>query len=214
MGSFEVLNDMWARDGNHVFTGGTMLRGLEAREVKVLSLCFATDGAVAASWHGIIKDADAAAFRALDVGAVPDHRNSTDEWLVEGYAADENSVWFYMASCGQAKKLKGVDVRTFRALEFGFGKDTDSVFFETFRIRGADARKFKVLDCGYAMDGARVFYGQTEVEGADPSTFEIVDPGNWIARDARSYWQRDEKMQKPPKAGKRSLVAALRTKGI
>ena len=76
-----------------------------------------------------------------------------------------------------------------------YGKDKDSVFFNTCRIDGATPASFTPLDFGYSKDDKNVFYRCKKVEDVDLKSFHVVDRGMQItgADFTRDTFGKDKK---------------------
>ena len=85
------------------------------------------------------------------------------------YAKDKDVVYH---SCGEI--LEDADTLTFTALEDGYAKDKNNVWYLADIISTADTATLQSLGGGYAKDKLRVYFAGFVVQEADVATFSIV----------------------------------------
>lgn len=87
------------------------------------------------------------------------------------YAKDYLYVYF------NGKKVKGADVKSFKAYEDGYGKDDRYIYYKGEEIKGnylSLKNIFEVLGDGYAKDDEFVYYKGVILEGANAKSFQLL----------------------------------------
>jgi hypothetical protein len=178
--TFQVLNEIWARDAKRVFVHDSVIPGADAESFEVFNKLYARDRGRAYYSFGIIKTADPSTFRALDSGV----RKTRSPWKSHsGFAADRDAVYYYKCTIGKPTILKGADAATFEPIGCDFGKDARNVFYTNAKVAKANPATFRLLGLHYATDGKRVFYGNRLVEGADAESFQEDPDDDLNGRD-------------------------------
>jgi hypothetical protein len=120
---------------------------------------------------GIVEDADASTFKALN-----DY----------GYASDAGHVY-----CS-GEVLEGADPESFEALGRSYAQDNFYVYAGCETLEWADRETFRFIDLpfeGYLVDKDNVSYLNNFIEGADPESFEIVK--EYYAKDDTNIYYND-----------------------
>ncbi len=181
------LNEIWARDKHRIYTYDSPLHGADRNSFSVLNKLFAKDKNKVYYLSGSIQDANPATFRALDAGWFV---SSSNLETCQGYGADDAHVFHYVLTIGKPQLIKGVDLPTFRVLQYGFAVDKARVYTEGVRLPKADPAKFRPLGHHYSTDETRVYYGNTLLEGADPGTFQVGPNDQWHGFDKNQKYDR------------------------
>lgn len=193
--SFAPLNHIWARDSKRIYTQNSANKLADRKTFQVLNHIFAKDKNRVFYLSGWIKEADVNTFRVLDEGRFCDDESSSgkvseDAWDYSGFACDATQVFHDDMLEGKPVVLRGADPKTFRSLQFGFGKDSDAVFHGRWKLKKVNPQTFRVLNQSFSTDGKRAYYFDQEIASADAASFEVL--GEYWARDAkRIYFQKD-----------------------
>jgi hypothetical protein len=187
--SFEVLNDIWAKDSKRLFCVGLRLMSADHDTFRVLNDLYARDKDNIFYLGGIAKKvADPATFEVLDSGSMdtPWHWKSYC-----GYARDSRHVYFYEPSkSSYPHVMRGADPATFRVLEHGYGTDGKSVYCNDTRIDGADPATFAQINYFFARDANHVFYLSRLLPDADLESFAIISA--YCAKDRNRVYLQDK----------------------
>lgn len=70
--------------------------------------------------------------------------------------------------------LEGVDINTFVFLGDFFGKDVDSVYYQSQRIELANSKDFLQLSAEYGKDDKNIFYKARAIKDVDYESFEVL----------------------------------------
>lgn len=103
-----------------------------------------------------------------------------------GYNVEKDGVYYkqFNEANGQNKRLiENADPFTFTALEFEYGKDRTSVYYQGRVIPGADPASFKTMSRLYATDAQRAYHAGDSIASSSPEDFAIID----------EYYSRDKK---------------------
>lgn len=81
-----------------------------------------------------------------------------------------------------------VDNETFEALEYGFSKDKENIYYNGKKIAGASVSGFEIISPDYCKDGRNVYYKDTVVKEANPKTFKSTSE-NEIWEDGKNKYK-------------------------
>ena len=103
-------------------------------------------------------------------------RDSFDP-LQYSYLKDKDNVYYYdhyyheFATKNPLVIAKEADTTTFEALQFEYGRDKYSGFYEGKKIPESDGKTFEVVDTQHSKDKNHVYKYREILEGVDPETF-------------------------------------------
>lgn len=175
---FEVLNEHWIKNAQHVFFMFTPRTGQELRT---------------GAWS---QGEDGDFYRLntlLGFFARPVDVQSF-ELLTDYLAADKSQVYYFNtnAPVNAPSVLNGADPKSLSIIDEHYAQDRSQVFY-TRRHSGpctldkADPVSFTVLNERYAKDAQHVFYECALVEGADAASFEVTS--GWLAKDSDNAYR-------------------------
>jgi len=175
-------------DRDRVYFGGEMVIHADIRSFVDLGFGYAKDRHHVYMNGRILEYVDPSSFRLKESRHRHGHAN-TDRDIQEpykGYHKTSFSVYY------GDKKIDAVSSQ-FVELDYGYAKDSFSVFFLGEKIKGATCSSFEVLGGGYAKDAFSVYYYGEKVEGAFASTFRYTSNG--YAEDSLNTYYRGEKLR-------------------
>lgn len=175
-------------DRDRVYFGGEMVIHADIRSFVDLGFGYAKDRHHVYMNGRILEYVDPSSFRLKESRHRHGHAN-TDRDIQEpykGYHKTSFSVYY------GDKKIDAVSSQ-FVELDYGYAKDSFSVFFLGEKIKGATCSSFEVLGGGYAKDAFSVYYYGEKVEGAFASTFRYTSNG--YAEDNFNTYYRGKKLR-------------------
>ena len=175
-------------DRDRVYFGGEMVIHADIRSFVDLGFGYAKDRHHVYMNGRILEYVDPSSFRLKESRHRHGHAN-TDRDIQEpykGYHKTSFSVYY------GDKKIDAVSSQ-FVELDYGYAKDSFSVFFLGEKIKGATCSSFEVLGGGYAKDAFCVYYYGEKVEGAFASTFRYTSNG--YAEDSLNTYYRGKKLR-------------------
>ncbi|SEV98085.1 DKNYY family protein [Prevotella aff. ruminicola Tc2-24] len=175
-------------DRDRVYFGGEMVIHADIRSFVDLGFGYAKDRHHVYMNGRILEYVDPSSFRLKESRHRHGHAN-TDRDIQEpykGYHKTSFSVYY------GDKKIDAVSSQ-FVELDYGYAKDSFSVFFLGEKIKGATCSSFEVLGGGYAKDAFSVYYYGEKVEGAFASTFRYTSNG--YAEDSLNTYYRGKKLR-------------------
>lgn len=207
--SYRVLNHAWSVDDRSVFREGKRLRDVERASFEVLNELYARDAqrvyCVAGTTAAI---ADPASFKVLDdgmldgeidfAGYATDARNvyfarlfkppkimagaDAATFVSAGrmYARDSSTLYH------GGKALRGAKPDGLEVLDSYYARTMDRVLYYGRKLAGADPKSLRVIADNHALDAKHVYDCGVLIEGADPATFELIDI--YLKRDARQLF--------------------------
>ena len=175
-------------DRDRVYFGDEMVMHADTRSFIDLGFGYAKDRYHVYMNGRILEYVDPSSFRLKESRHRHGHAN-TDRDIQEpykGYHKTSFSVYY------GDKKIDAVSSQ-FVELDYGYAKDSFSVFFLGEKIKGATCSSFEVLGGGYAKDAFSVYYYGEKVEGAFASTFRYTSNG--YAEDSLNTYYRGKKLR-------------------
>ena len=175
-------------DRDRVYFGDEMVIHADIRSFVDLGFGYAKDRHHVYMNGRILEYVDPSSFRLKESRHRHGHAN-TDRDIQEpykGYHKTSFSVYY------GDKKIDAVSSQ-FVELDYGYAKDSFSVFFLGEKIKGATCSSFEVLGGGYAKDAFSVYYYGEKVEGAFASTFRYTSNG--YAEDNFNTYYRGKKLR-------------------
>ena len=175
-------------DRDRVYFGDEMVIHADIRSFVDLGFGYAKDRHHVYMNGRILEYVDPSSFRLKESRHRHGHAN-TDRDIQEpykGYHKTSFSVYY------GDKKIDAVSSQ-FVELDYGYAKDSFSVFFLGEKIKGATCSSFEVLGGGYAKDAFSVYYYGEKVEGAFASTFRYTSNG--YAEDSLNTYYRGKKLR-------------------
>ena len=175
-------------DRDRVYFGDEMVIHADIRSFVDLGFGYAKDRHHVYMNGRILEYVDPSSFRLKESRHRHGHAN-TDRDIQEpykGYHKTSFSVYY------GDKKIDAVSSQ-FVELDYGYAKDSFSVFFLGEKIKGATCSSFEVLGGGYAKDAFCVYYYGRKVEGAFASTFKYTSNG--YAEDNFNTYYRGKKLR-------------------
>ena len=175
-------------DRDRVYFGDEMVMHADTRSFIDLGFGYAKDRHHVYMNGRILEYVDPSSFRLKESRHRHGHAN-TDRDIQEpykGYHKTSFSVYY------GDKKIDAVSSQ-FVELDYGYAKDSFSVFFLGEKIKGATCSSFEVLGGGYAKDAFCVYYYGEKVEGAFASTFRYTSNG--YAEDSLNTYYRGKKLR-------------------
>ena len=175
-------------DRDRVYFGDEMVIHADIRSFVDLGFGYAKDRHHVYMNGRILEYVDPSSFRLKESRHRHGHAN-TDRDIQEpykGYHKTSFSVYY------GDKKIDAVSSQ-FVELDYGYAKDSFSVFFLGEKIKGATCSSFEVLGGGYAKDAFCVYYYGEKVEGAFASTFRYTSNG--YAEDSLNTYYRGKKLR-------------------
>jgi len=187
--SFRLLNDVFARDRQTIFSAHGPLREADAATFEIVGTYL---GDHPKMFHSYAKDKSTVFFHA-GMGRpriIKGADATTFRWLGKDYGGDAERVYLAGYLVG------GADPATFKYLDGEYSCDRSRCFFGTRLLRGVDSTSFAVVPYGdgdnapeFARDAHRVFYRDLEVTGADAGTFQVkLGQPYPIGRDRNRAW--------------------------
>jgi hypothetical protein len=182
--TFVAVNEVWAVDKAYVWVNGNRKIGVDHASFRVLNVLFAKDDNRAYHIDGVIKDADAATFEALDCAIV----EFTGDRSIAGYARDKSRVYHNTYSEPAPSVLRNADPATFAVLGYHYARDRQRVYHAGEALLKAEPASFRLIGERHGSDAERIYVGSHLIEGADAATFTVLHEG--LAQDAtRVYYQ-------------------------
>ena len=175
-------------DRDRVYFGDEMVMHADTRSFIDLGFGYAKDRYHVYMNGRILEYVDPSSFRLKESRARHGHANM-DRDIQEphrGYHKTSFSVYY------GDKKIDAIPSQ-FVELDYGYAKDSFSVFFLGEKIKGATCSSFEVLGGGYAKDAFCVYYYGRKVEGAFASTFKYTSNG--YAEDNFNTYYRGKKLR-------------------
>lgn len=168
-GSLEILDDIYAKDKNHVYFRGVIIEGVDLETMEFLGYRFLKDKNHVYYGEKIMKDADLKTFQ-----------------IVAGhYAKDKNHV--YMGMALGVVIVEGADPETFEILDKNtfiadYSRDKNYAYFRGKKIPESHGPSFALLENDYSIDKNHVYhldylpedeykYQVRIVKNANPETF-------------------------------------------
>lgn len=180
-GSFEPVDDHYARDAKQVYYGDSYRDGREYFLVRHDRVT-------------VIEGAESSSF-VLMPGPMGER----------GYARDARRAYF------EGKAFKVNDLASFKVLDYSFASDKTTGYYMRVPVAGSDGPTFQSVDSHYARDKTKVFYcdipydrvearppipEMTALPGADPTTFQMLQEG--YAADAKQVYWNEKVVSKDP----------------
>lgn len=177
--SFQILNDSFAKDKNHIFFKYFILTGVDEATFQILD-------------YGYSKDKNQVFFNEK---ALPNVNAQTFVVLSVSFAKDNNKIYYH----GEPTI---VDINSYEIVSDEIGasyiKDKNNVYFDNELMLYADPSSFQVLTDGYSKDKNRVYIsGRTMLDSlldgeytVDAQTFVVLGDGftkdkNYVFRYAK-----------------------------
>jgi len=175
-------------DRDRVYFGGEMVIHADTRSFVDLGFGYAKDRHHVYMNGRVLEYVDPSSFRLKESRPRHGHANTGRDIQepYKGYHKTSFSVYY------GDKKIDAVSSQ-FVELDYGYAKDSFSVFFLGEKIKGATCSSFEVLGGGYAKDAFSVYYYGEKVEGAFASTFRYTSNG--YAEDSLNTYYRGEKLR-------------------
>ena len=95
---------------------------------------------------------------------------------IDIFVRDKNSIYY------AGKKIKGVDISTFRKLNVNYYRDKNNIYSRGKVIKGVDIKTFELLndpqeEDSYFKDKNNIYFYGRKIKKSDPLTFEFLDDG-------------------------------------
>ena len=201
--SFEILDEYYCKDKNHVFYHSTYRESKDYFTSKK-------------HYIDLIDKADAATFVSLDYGYGKDrssawYNNKTFEVsdlpslkvLDFQFVKDKNHVYvqhkkvpnilglsferintfyakdalhfYFIHTDGEQYTLKPItcDYSSYELLDYIYSKDNKNTFYNGEKIKGSTSEHFQIISAPYSKDQQHVYYYSSIISNADPQSFEL-----------------------------------------
>lgn len=186
--SFEILDDCYFRDKDHVYYYHTYRESRDyftTRKQRVLKVEQADPASFVCLGHGYAKDPHTAWY---DGRVFAVHDPASLSILNTHFAKDIKTAYL------NRTPVAGSDGASFELLSDRYAKDARRYYYYTPTIDGQYAIRpipchyasFTWIDHLYARDDVAVYYTGEKIPDADPGSFEIL--GSNFAKDARSVF--------------------------
>lgn len=191
--TFEILDDRFARDAQHVFSGSRLLCD-DSPHFTVVSANFVKNSRSVYRLHPAVAivSEDAAHFREIS--------------SQQGYShcADRQHVYV------NGNLIETADPNSFKILTGGYARDaTQTYYFDAPMPVGTDADTLEIMTGGYARDRSRVYHLGKLLPEADPSSFVVTDDSFQRAHDARRHYERGSPVPGAPTPQARTAPQGL-----
>lgn len=184
-GSFQILDDHYAKDARRVYFGDTYRKGQEYYSIKH-SRVETIEGADAASFAMLDREYARDARRVYrDGAAIPVRDPSTFQLIPGRLFAHDAKVGYY-----NGWEIPGSIGAAFVVISDHYARDSAQVFYcdievppnthqpqlRAAALPKADLASFVALEYEYARDAHQAYY-QERVIARNPDTFEVLDDG-------------------------------------
>ncbi len=201
LGTFQVLDDYYSKDKNHVFYSYRKIEGADSATFEIISSrrrsSLAKDKYAVYGYGERIEGADPSTYAIFFEGNLTFAKDKYAVYTENGerkineadpdtfeiiysddhydFAKDKNHVFVVVATAmggSVVNIIDGADLSTFETLTGKYSKDKNHVYRYEKIVEDADPDTFQLLDYGYSKDKNHVYkYGKI-VEGEDPGTFK------------------------------------------
>ncbi|QMW07027.1 DKNYY domain-containing protein [Spirosoma foliorum] len=193
--SFEVLNDLFAKDKKHAYYRGISLTDADGASFLALNDHYGKDKTMVFYCDNYLDFKLFETKRKDKISRIYNADASTFEVLESSeYAKDKNRC--YNKDIGFAVS----DLASFQPLDYGYGKDNVTGYFNLKPIPGSHGRSFTVLSANYSKDKQHVYYTSRAADGppfsdihriplATPDSFTVI--GMYYATDQVHAFYKD-----------------------
>lgn len=173
--SFQILNDMFAKDRKSVYYRGVTIIGADCASFSALNEHYGKDNTTAFYCDNYLDFKLFESRRKDRIIPILGAEARTFEVIELEYAKDRLRCYF--KETGFAVK----DVASFKPLDYPFGRDNEMGYFKLKPIPGSHGRFFTVLSAHYAKDDRHVYYSSEAADGkihllkeAVPDSFSVI----------------------------------------
>lgn len=155
--TFNALPAYYAKDNNHAWYRGRLIKGVDAASFEILVRGYAKDKNHAYLNGELIEGAKGASFKVLK----------------RYYAIDDTHLFLRV---GIQKPIKPCDIESIKVIDVkGLRAIDDKCYYIGLKIVPIkDRATLKILPHLYAVDRYDVYHGDKIFKGADPSTFKMI----------------------------------------
>ncbi|MGB4959860.1 MAG: DKNYY domain-containing protein [Saprospiraceae bacterium] len=218
--SFEILDEYYCKDKNHVFYHNTYRESKDyftskkhyldfldkADAVTFVSLDYGYGKDSSSAWYNnnTFEVSDIQSLSVMDIQFAKDKnhvyilRNKAPlviglsfERINTFYAKDANH-YFFIHTDGELYTLKPIacDYNSFELLDFNYSKDHKNVFYNGEKIKGSTSENFQIIRAPYSKDHQNVYFNSSVISKADPLTFELYTENELSSGD--TYYAKDK----------------------
>lgn len=156
--TFEIIDDRYSRDKNHVYSNFNLLEHADPATFKILNDSYVKDHKFVFYDDTLIENANPETFEILE----------------SGYSRDDKSVYY------KIQKLDGINPTSFEIINTLYTKDDKHVYYNHILIEDADPHTFSILPKqdvsapSYTRDRNHIFFNGKILSGADIETFIVL----------------------------------------
>lgn len=190
--TFEVIDDAYAKDANHVYYNGKPITAANPNSVELAASALDSDGRDSGY---IISDGKVFCYGELIEGV----DIASFSYLFGSYAMDKDYIYYYIdikiprkalptmvSNTNHAYMRHGEQIlyhgevisdqaSSFKLIDDEYAKDSVNVFSRGEIIEGMDAESFKVLTPYYRKDKNQAYYFNYPILGSDAATFKVLN---------------------------------------
>ncbi len=187
---FDYPESLFFKDKNHVFEGENILIEADVDTFKEVGEIFGIDKNHVYRFSKQLKYVDVNTFEIINENYFKD-KNAIYSNIFEPIKICENhdsfqeldsahyqfkQAIYYLEGTNQGKKISD-DIAHFKRLQYGWAKDTTTLFLEGEVIFKGEITTLNILDENYVIVNKKVFWRHQEIKSADVDTFitDVLD---------------------------------------
>lgn len=197
---FEIINDEYAVDGQHVYSHGEIVEGMVADGFTVITPYYRKDKNQAYYFNTPIPESDPSTFKVLNDSVAKDNKhvyyrgyivdNRTVEEVSRSDASELEKMWKWNSLHLSPTRVILVPTDDVKDITNNFYAYNNEVYSRNNKLLGVKPEDVVILDDGktFVRIGSQIFYYNAVVEGADPNTFTVI--ADRFSKDAKHvYWE-------------------------